>query len=298
VKRVRVLLLGLVVCWGFSAQVSAQGFFSDNAGSSASALPCAWGSGGFGTPSIYVGWLEHPQGSTWVIQRELRTGTAPWPLKGLWLSASEEVVGCDGLGLLVAGSVFVPQRASGTWLQSPIPGAAPFDIPSYEWWSIDGLLTSRISGSFQLLAGVRWDHTSTRVDYTDHSDDDYILNAYLPLIGLQMNQRSFNGSLLVRFMGAPVAFGNLKYHYWAADGYSEAGDFGLKNSYLLEFLADYRRAVTGNLTVGGFVKWNSLAVKTTERNLSGSSTDAVSWKVDIKSLVIGGTLSVGFSCPL
>ncbi len=99
-------------------------------------------------------------------------------------------------------------------------------------------------------------------------------------------------------MVAPVAFGSLKYHYWDGDDYSEAGDFALTQSYLGEFLADYRRVITGNLTVGGFVKWNSLAVKTLERHLTGSSTDAISWQVGIKSLVIGGSLAVGFSCPL
>jgi hypothetical protein len=293
-----VLLVGLVGLWGLPGEVSAQGFLGGDARSGISGLPVACGSGGIGMPSIYLGWLEHPKGSTWVIQRRNDTGTAPWSLRGLWVSASQEVVGCDGFGFLVSGSIFVPQRASGTWFRSPRTEKVDFNIPSYDWWSIDGLVTSRISGSFELLAGVRWDHTSTRVRFADDTDDDYILNAYLPLVGVQVAQRSCNGKLLVRFMGAPVAFGKLKYHYWTGTNYSESGDFDLTKSYLVEFFADYQRAVTSNLTAGVFVKWNSLTVKTREQHLSGSSTDPTSWAVGIQSVVIGGSVSVGFSSPL
>ncbi len=205
-KRFCLLVVAVVALWGLSSEVSAQGFFGVTQGR-VQAVSLARGGPVESAcrASTWAGWsiLRGARGSFSVEQW---TGTAPWPLKGLWLGATEEVVGCDGFGFLVSGSVFVPQRASGTWLRSPVPDAVPFDIPSYDWWSIDGLITSRISGSFELLAGFRWDHTSTRVNYSDHSDDDYILNAYLPLIGLQMNQRSCNGSLLVRFMGAPVGF--------------------------------------------------------------------------------------------
>ncbi len=161
-KRICVLLVGMVVVWGLCSEVSAQGLFGNASTPGSGGFPCTWESGATGMPSIYVGWLDSPNGSTWAIQRNKQsTGTAPWSLKGLWLGATKDFNGCNGLGFVVSGSIFVPQRASGTWALSPGSYSVDFNIPSYDWWSVDGLVTSRISGACELVAGFRWDHTST-----------------------------------------------------------------------------------------------------------------------------------------
>jgi hypothetical protein len=298
VKRVCVVVVCLVAVCGLCPPVPAQGIFGEGALTSGAGYPCAWGAGGITMPRVYVGWLEQSKGSTWTIERADRTGTAAWPLKGLWLGATEEFTGCDGIGLLVSGSLFIPRHSSGTWLPSPQAADFNFEIPSYGWWSIDGLVTKRVSGAFELVGGLRWDHSSIRVAYRDNTDDDYILNAYIPLVGVQVAQKSCNGSLTVRFMGTPVVLGGLKYHFWTGDGYSESGNFAPNNSYFMELFAEYSWCMGNNITAGGFAKWNSLSIKTRESHLAGSTTEPVRWGVGIQSLVVGGSVSVGFSSPL
>ena len=297
-KRVCLLVVCLMAMWGTCPGVSAQGFLGETACSGAGCFPGLWGSGGIGMPTVYVGWLDYSKGSTWELQRVGSAGTASWPLKGLWLGATKEFTSCEDIGFLISGSVFVPRRSHGTWVESPRVTDFDFDISSYQWWSIDGLVTKRISGSFELLAGLRWDHTSTRIHYNDDTSDDYTLNTYIPLVGVQIAERSCNGTLLVRFMGSPVPFGELTYAFWTGQNYAESASFALSKSHFMELFAEYNRCVGGNLTAGLFVKWNSLSVKTSEGHLAGTGGEPASWNVDIQSLVIGGSICLGFSSPL
>lgn len=296
-KKVCSVVWCLVALCGLCSQVFAQEGFPAGAWTSGSGLPCAQGSEGIGLPSVYVGWLEHRQGSSWTIQRPDGAGTAAWPLRGLWLGAEQHFRGCEGIGLLVSGSLFLPQHSYGAWVSSPGSTDYNFEIPSYEWWSADGLVTKQVSGAFEVLAGLRWDHSSVRVTYSDQTDDDYILNTYLPLVGVQMAERSSNGSLIVRVLGTPVALGSLKYNFWTGTGYAEQGNFTPTNSYFVELFTEYTRSMGGNLAAGIFAKWNALSLNTGTHHLSGSTTEAVSWNVNIRSLVIGGSVSLGFSLP-
>lgn len=249
----------------------------------------------FGDPNLYIGWLDSARGSTWSLQRQNSSGTASWPFRGLWLGASEEFNIGKGNGLLVSGSVLLPKRSAGTWYNSPAASTFDFEIPSYEWWAVDALVRGGLSGPFALLAGFRWDHTSTRVNYSDNSSDDYILNLYLPLVGAQLNQRFANGALLFRFLATPIVPGRVKYNFWDRLGFSEYGDFSVNRGYFMEIFSDYRFKITDDLSAGGFVKWNSVHVTTSERSLSGLATEPVSWTVDLRSWAVGGSLSLGFS---
>jgi hypothetical protein len=303
-----VLLLTVAVLWGLPSGGSAQGLLhagipTDPSGLSfpfSSRSSCANGTTSSLTsmPILYFGWLEHSDGSSWALQRQASKGTATWPLRGLWFGATKEVTVDAGHGLIASGGIFVPRRVEGRWFSTPGTGAFSFDIPSYDWWYVDGLVKARVPGNFELLAGFRWDHTSTRVDYSDSTSDDYILNSYIPLIGTQIYQPFSNGSVLVRVVGTPLVFGTLRYHFWTRDGFSESGDFPLNSkSSFLEVLADYRVKLTGDLRVGCFAKWNWLRVRTNERNLSDSTTESISWGVDIRSWTLGGDISLAFSCP-
>ncbi len=163
---------------------------------------------------------------------------------------------------------------------------------------MDGLVRGRVSNNFDVLAGFRWDHTSTRVKYSDNTDDDYILNLYIPLIGAQIHQAFANGELLFRILATPLVPGRLRYHFWDFRGFTEFGDFDVAKGSFIEILSDYRFRISSDLGVGGFVKWNLLHVNTGVWNLSGSVSEPISWTVDIRSWTIGGSLSLGFSSPL
>ena len=160
---------------------------------------------------------------------------------------------------------------------------------------MDGLVRGRVSSNFDILAGFRWDHTSTRVKYSDNTDDDYILNLYVPLIGAQIHQAFANGELLFRILATPLVPGRLRYNFWTRTGFAEFGDFDVSKGSFIEILSDYRFRISPDLSMGGFVKWNSLRVNTGDRNLSGTTNEPISWTVDIRSWTIGGSLSLGFS---
>ncbi len=307
-KRLCMLLAAVTALWGAPSPGIGLGPFSAHGPASLTGLPFSFpsnmscnsgdGSGLLSMPSLYFGWIEHQRGSVWALERQATTGTAAWPLRGFWFGATKEVSLDAGPGFLVSGGVFVPRRVTGTWFTSPETSAFSFEIPSYDWWYVDGLVKGRVCEDFELLAGFRWDHTSTRVNYSDNTTDDYILNSYMPLIGTQVRQRFSNGSMLVRFVCAPVVFGTLKYHFWTGDGFSEFGNFPLNTkSSFWEVFADYRLKLAGDLHVGAFAKWNWLRVRTVNQNLSGSTTESVAWGVDIRSWTVGGDVSLAFSSP-
>jgi hypothetical protein len=309
VKRLCIVLVGMVALWLLPVRVSAQGMLGTGGTTSFAALPFSWpsnvagcnnpsASGIFGMPNVYFGYLTHPRGSTWTLRRNTLTATAAWTLKGYWLGATEDLTLGDRLGLLVGGSAFFPQHSRATWHTDPATTPFDFDVRSYEWWTVDGLAKGRVSDSFDVLAGFRWDHTSTRVRYSDNTDDDYILNLYLPIIGAQVNQTFGNGSLLVRLLVAPFVPGTMRYHFWSRTGFSEFGNFSGNNGSLVEVFADYSLRVSRDLSVGGFAKWDTLHIRTAERNLSDSTTEPISWSIDIRSWTFGASLSLGFASPI
>ncbi len=300
-RRLGVLLVGITLLWGLPIGAFAQGFFG--AGGPFpfpvdASLGSGAGSGLLSVPSLYVGWLEHPRGSTWSLQRVVSTGTAPWPLKGFWFGAAKDVTLPGGFGIIASGGIFVPWRTRGTWYPSPAGRSFSFEIPYYNWWNVDGLVKCPVAGPFEFLAGFRWDHTSTRVEYNDNTSDDYILNSYIPLIGAQINQRFYGGSLLFRIVGSPLVRGQMKYHFWDRLGGAEFGDFPVKDSSFLEIFADYQMRLANGVRVGGFGKWSALQVRTDTQRLTGSNTvEAVSWTVNIQSWTFGVDASLDFWGP-
>jgi hypothetical protein len=307
-RRLCLILVAIMILWSVPAAILAQGFFGTGGTSGIGGPPFPFatsaaradgtGSGLTSMPTLYAGWLEHPRGATWSLQRQNSTGTAPWPLKGFWFGASKDVTFFGGLGVIASGGIFVPWRADGTWYQSPVGSSFAFEIPQYNWGNIDGLVKCSVTGPFEILAGFRWDHVSTRVNYSDNSSDDYILNSYMPLIGAQFNQRWPGGSLTFRIVGSPVVRGQMSYNFWDRLGYGESGDFPIKESLFLEILADYQVKLASDVSVGVFGKWNALQVRTDTEQLTGSTTEAVSWTVNLQSWTFGVDTAVYFVSPL
>ncbi|AFM25519.1 hypothetical protein [Desulfomonile tiedjei] len=294
-----VIALGLVSTDSYSQNSAVTDFVSAVAGpsffSAGTQTPGCRKSEMFGSPNLYVGWLEHHKGATWVTNRQGgSTGTAEWPLRGFWLSLSESIMPQDRFGLLLSGSVFFPHRGAGSWYTTGGIGAIDFEVPSYYWWAVDGFVRGGVSDNFDILAGFRWDHTSTRLKYSDNTDDDYVLNLYLPLIGAQLHQQFAGGELLFRIIGTPLVPGRVRYNFWTSTNFSEFGDFDVARGSFVETLLDYRFRMASNLNLGGFVRWNMMHVNTRENSLSGSTTESISWTVDIRSWTVGGSLSLGF----
>lgn len=248
------------------------------------------------SPRVYLGWLEHPTGMTLTMHRTNKDGVASWPVKGLWAGLETGLALSENLGLLVSGGVLLSQRASGNLLWSD-GRADAFHVEGYQAGHVQGLLSYQAAGPVQVLAGFRWDHSSTRLLYWDSTPDDYILNAYLPLVGLQVDQQFFAGDLRVRCVGFAAVPGSLKYHYW--DGaYSEFGDFDLGRGYFLDIFTEYSKSLMGDFRVGAFLSWNVVHAQSREELLSGSTHEPISWSADKRSWILGASIALNFVGPL
>lgn len=242
-----------------------------------------------------LGWLEHPKGSTIVLKRPSTISTASWPLRGAWTGAFADVQLGDTWGMLFSRGAISTQRGAGTWTTTSSPNTYGFDVPGYETWFLEGLLSRRAGRPVRLLAGVRWDHSSMRLLYSDDTYDDYVLDGYIPVVGLQVSDPLLGVGLTMRCLVSPFVPGNFRYHYWDNRGYAEFGSFPFSKGYFLEFLGDYNRKVAGWITMGGFVRWNTLRAQTCEKELQGLSSDPVSWDLNKQVWIVGGTLSLIFS---
>ena len=140
-KGLCILLLGTLALCSLPADLSAQGGVA-NSISPALASPSFLCPGNvspsenrpagpvYGAPNLYVGWLEHSRGTTWIINRQNGSSIAQSPLKGFSIGITEEIMPEDRFGLLISGSVFLSQRGAGTWYTSPASSTFDFEIPS------------------------------------------------------------------------------------------------------------------------------------------------------------------------
>jgi hypothetical protein len=303
-----IAMIGVICLWVWTSPGQAQFGFSGKgtplmAEANESLSPAACGnrnpvSSDLSDPlSLYVGWLEHSKGNTWTLHHPQSNGIAPWPIRGIWLGASTHFVVNNPIGVLVAGYVLFPERTAANWYTEPAARSFDFEIPSYDWWAVEGFLTGNLCDNLRILGGFRWNHTSIRIHFSDSTDDDYVLNTYTPLAGVEYRQQFSTQRILVRIVGSPVIAGSLKYHFWDNLGFSEFGSFPVRNGSFVECTADYSVKMAKRLALGCFVKWNALRVKTAEQALSGSSLDQASWTVDTRAWIVGASASLAFESP-
>ncbi len=214
--------------------------------------------------SAYVGWLSHPSGIA--LTTRLNDFNQEYidenPLKGSWLEVTAHCSLSDRVGLLVSGGIFAPSKSGGAEQETVAGTAAEYSLSGTSWGSIQGLVTYNLSNSFQAIGGFRWDHFNTRWDFSGSPAFlDFKLNAYVPLIGVQVDQRFFGGEVTARIVGWPgVIPGHMTQSYVGGsqilgwDHKEQAPGRG----YLVEFLTEYRRAFFGSTSAGVFVRWNSL----------------------------------------
>lgn len=249
-------------------------------------------------PEVAVGWVADTSDGSWSLQRQTSTSVAKWQISGWWLEA------CTGLrlgpssDLLLAGGWFLAQPAAGVWHTHPSPLVVAFEVPSYQWGTVDVLFRYRTrQGRFDVLSGVRWDKKKARVHFSDNTDDDYSLDTYAPILGFQMNQPLAGGALSLRMLGSPLVLGQMKYAFRDNQGFEEYGHFPLRHGYMVECRAQYSHAVRSRLRLGGFVQWGIQRVQSKEAALAGMTTERVAWRVTNHAWLLGVTASLNHRNP-
>ncbi len=248
-----------------------------------------------------VGWLEHSQGLT--LSNDLPellggiTNIRPSPLRGIWSSLTVSAALLDGLGLELSGATLQACESAGL-ITSNIGSTADIEGAGLEWSYLQSLFQWDVAGDFSVLAGVRWDHTKVRLHVTRpaSSNDDFIVNGYMPLVGVQVRQESPAGYISLRVLGFPAVPGNIKFHTWSETStYSQESDQDFSGGHCLEVDAEYGRRISGTVDASLFGRWDLLHATTSVENaLVPAPVRAIRWTVDRRSW----TLGMGISCSL
>ena len=156
--------------------------------------------------TAYVGWLDHPTGI--VLTTRLSAFNQNYldsnPLRGTWFGVTAQGSLTDRVGVLVSAGMLAPTRSRGEDLETVSGTSVGDTLSGTTWGSIEGLMTYSVSGSLQAIGGFRWDHFDTRWRFSVVPTFlDFELNAYVPLIGVQLDQRFFGGELITRIVGWP-----------------------------------------------------------------------------------------------
>lgn len=258
--------------------------------------------------SASVGWLSHPSGMS--LTTRLINFNQEFvdenPLRGAWLELTAQCSVSDRVGLLISGGMLAPSESGGAEQQTVAGTAAEYSLSGTSWGSIQGLVSYGLSDSFQVIGGFRWDHFNTRVDFSrSPAFLDFKLNTYVPLIGVQLDQRFFDGALITRIMGWPGTLpGHMTQSY--VGGPQTQGKDRIEQDpgrgYLIEFCTEYRKTLFGSASAGVLLRWNTLHVAADEgrydwRTNRTIGTGLATESFDRQSLTIAGSLTVDFTLP-
>ncbi len=252
------------------------------------------------TPTVYVGRLGHPRGM--ILSNDLPTNqngitnVRPRPLSGIWLGAAADIRANQAVNLYIGGGALIANGTDGT-ITSTIGLTADFETAGDDWYYLESLAGYRTWMGLEVLAGFRWDHTASRLHVVRPGDsiDDFKINLFMPMVGLQLSRQSTEQTLKVKVAGFPAVPGSLKYHNWDRVGSASVEsrqDFSY--GYYAEIHAEYSRKIPGNCSVGLFGTWNVVnACTAVEAALNPGATE-IRWIFDRRSWIVGGSLSIEF----
>ncbi len=250
------------------------------------------------------GWLEHPNGLT--LSDDLPgllggiVNVRQRPLRGVWISLKMSAGLLERLALELSGATLLAGESDGL-ITSNIGLTADFEGAGLEWFYLQSLFQWDVAGDFSFLAGVRWDHTKVRFHVTRPSagNDDFIVNCYMPLVGLQVRRASPAGHISLRLLGFTVVPGNLKFHTWSESStYSQESNQDFSGGHCMEIEAQYSRRVFGTIDASLFGRWDLFHASTSiEDALVPAPVRAIRWTMDRKSWTLGMAISCSLNYP-
>jgi hypothetical protein len=290
--------------------------------------------------SFYAGWGEPVNSLVFAFDGQLGASVGlrhRWAVRGVWLGVAEKINFSERCGVGVEAWWLVPSTARGSEdatftriLFIAVPSGDeefPFSLVPFtvtgpqgqswntfpDWWYIDGRLMAKpIWRDFDLLAGFRYDHFSTRFEFpfdpfgdipSSSSDrSDITVNSYIPYVGFQYNSVGSASNLCMRLIGFPWVPATVQHFQTGEAGAGiraeSNGNFN-RRGYFLEFFGEYSRTVFGDAGLGGWLRWNVLSgagiINTTIRpgELSGSDT----FTFTRNTIAFGAKATLNFNFP-
>jgi len=275
-----------------------------------------------GSGSLYAGYLfSNKQG--FKFTREATDAVDQpdlvyrFPVQGVLLAASAIFPAGESFGITGAGALLIPVKTNGTADEEGLAATALSSSADANN-QLGFLETSAFYkfyeaewGSFQAVAGFRWDHFTSKLTYVARDEADTFernttanltVDAYLPFFGLRMSQPTPSSYFNARIIAFPTLPGNVKFQNSFHGTENNApleggGEFStsFKNGYFLEIFAEYGAKVLGDFFVGGFGAYDILQGKTGEGSYI-SGTDALSEQIVLNrsTWTFGGTIAYQF----
>jgi hypothetical protein len=315
----KIVLFGVVIALLFNAPllVSAQGFgdgfnlgpFGMYLGNALARDDTAM----VGVPVLYVGWVDHARG----LNFSFDYSAVPYyedlhsPFRGLWLGVAVNLLSSNRLGFTLSGGALIANNASGSdhWTDGSVspPTSGTHELRNSSQWSIvDALGTYRVYGGTALVGGFRWDYFSHKHDNVDSAgfsgETHYKINAYLPVVGIQVQEGNSSSRVLARIIGFPAAPGAFKYAFNTSstgDDEHETFNNNWKQGYFLECLLSFQHRVTTNGLVGAFCSYYTLhtvsGMKTYDYNYGGDiGSGPLEFTAHRQTWTLGGSLALEF----
>ena len=271
-----------------------------------------------GPLELYVGWMEDRQGSSFSVNN---TGSIvggivsfkrQFPLRGLWVGASESIKLSDNISIMASGWYLATSVTCSTETYTDLAQAALLFMRrnwdgNNKWWFVDGLLCLGSPTGLNLLVGARYDDFTTHfknpydiAGISSASTDTADVTSYgvIPLIGTQWAYYGADTNLVFRAVGVPALIGSLKYNEtFGATMRAEArGDYN--RGYFLEFFSEYTKRF-GAGQVGVFGRYN-LTNGSSNVDLAVSGAGRTEYQLSLyrSSWTLGGVVTLGFNSPL
>jgi len=321
-KRVAVLVVGILVIGLAPALVSAQGLLGAGLPGLPSMGGLMGGSGtcgekvaGFAAPTFYIGWGWNDPKTSYGAGAEALGVAGITNLRhkyrdtGLWLGLTLPITLSDRIGILASGWYLFPNGTSSEEVYNfnALGGRSWSDKP--QWWYVDGLLAFSCGGGGALLAGLRYD--SYTVKYTDPTtvgtalpslvtdEADVISNGWIPLLGVQYSLNNSTTNLVARFVGIPTLAGDVKYNETFGGGLRFDSKANWNGGYFMEFFTEYERKFGGAAGIGVFGRWNCAAGHASLDGtlLSGLANDSYKLGFNRTNWTLGGSINLTFNFP-
>ncbi len=259
--------------------------------------------------ALYVGYLDYPTDGLAITVEDHPTVFPSFgetivdikvPLRGVWLGISSELPLIKDFGIIGTGGLLVPSRTTSRRVQTlggPLPG--PQDRSLNNFSIVDAALFLNMPASAKILGGFRWDRLDTTFRQDSLDRIDFTINAFLPYLGVQLNQ----GNVVVRLIGFPAAPGNLRWEELRPQAPLAAigsTSLGFKSGAFLELFGSYSKRLSDSMEIAGYLTYNYLNARTVDESppVLNFVPEKNSFAYNRRYWIVGGSIMLDFNLPI
>jgi hypothetical protein len=292
VKRSVVETIALLVFLVFAGTLNAQGFLFPSAdlASLGSSLNLEL--------SLQVGLVDCNEGfkltNTWKSDNYSEYN---WqPLRGVWLGGSLALDVTDDMKIIISGGSLPPNESGSMWSSSPVLFDQTDLVADFQWGLVSTDIEYSLGGIGELLVGFRWDHFTTR--YTNPVSSvgyyNYVMNWYLPYVGLQSTFGPVENNITARVIGFPRTPGSAKCDLHGSPTEVYIGEFSLDRGSFIECVLTYACKPFQGAHVELFGKFNWMESHTSDLIEETSGNDQMGFALDLSRKTWTFGVSAGY----